>query len=152
MSTSAKTRRRPTDLSGGFPGSMSDRTDQFMKFLETNSEDAFTRQWHRLERGMRLNRLRRFVDDETERFNLTESEKTALFALLVKALDKKQLNTKSIVNYDTDQQKILEIKGLVSHRQADGNVMYQLNERKVSGTMKKRAASAEPKSIAQNTS
>jgi hypothetical protein len=146
MSSATKTRRRTPDLSGGFPGSMSDRADQFMKFLETNSEDAFTRPWHRLERGMRLNRLRRFVDEETERFNLSETEKISLFNLLTKSLDKKQLNTKSIVNYDTDQQKILEIKGLVSHRQADGSVVYQLSERKVTGTMKKRTTSTpEPK-------
>lgn len=154
MSGPAKTRRRLPDLSGGFPGSMSDRADQFMKFLETNSEDAFTRPWHRLERGMRLNRLRRFVDEETERFKLSEEEKFSLFTLLMKALDKKQLNTKSIVNYDTEQQKILEIKGLVSHRQASGNVVYQLSEKKATGTMKKRTSAtsiSEPKSATQST-
>ena len=148
MSSSAKTRRKLPDLSGGFPGTVSDRADQFMKFLETNSEDAFTRQWHRLERGMRLNRLRRFGDEEAERFHLSDDEKAGLFTVLVKALDKKQLNSKSIVTYDTAQQKILEIKGLVSHRQADGNVVYQFSERKAGGTMRKRS---EPKSAAQNT-
>ena len=74
MSNLGKTRRRIVDISGGFPGMISDRSDQFLKFLETNSEDTYTRPWHRLERGMRLNRLRRFVDDEALRFQLGEEE------------------------------------------------------------------------------
>jgi hypothetical protein len=132
-----KTRRRVLDISGGFPGMISDRNDQFMKFLVTNSEDAFTRPWHRLERGMRLNRLRKFVDEEAERFTLSEDEKTELFNMLTKAVDKKQLNSKSVVTYDTDQQKILEIKGLVFHRTAEGHVVFQITERKAI-TQKKR--------------
>ncbi len=149
MSLLGKTRRRPVDISGGFPGMMSDRSDQFMKFLAGNSEDAFTRPWHRLERGMRLNRIRKFVDEEAERFQLTEEDKTGLFNVLTKSLDKKQLNSKSIVNYDAEQQRILEIKGLVFHKQADGRIQYQITERKT-GTMR-RKSSVEPKQPTQNT-
>ena len=148
MSNLGKTRRRIVDISGGFPGMISDRSDQFLKFLETNSEDTYTRPWHRLERGMRLNRLRRFVDDEALRFQLGEEEKTDLYNMLVKALDKKQLNSKSIVNYDCEQQKIMEIKGLNFHKTADGNVVFQIVEKRV-GTMRKKSVS-EPKSATQS--
>jgi hypothetical protein len=147
MSAFGKTRRRVIDISGGYPGMISDRSDQFLKFLETNSEDAYTRPWHRLERGLRLNRLRRFADDEAIRFQLQEEEKQALYTVLTKALDKKQLNSKSVVTYDELQQKILEIKGLVFHKQADGRVVYQFSERKT-GTMRKKP---EPKQSAQQT-
>lgn len=140
MSGLGKTRRRVVDVSGNFAGILSDRSDQFMKFLATNSEDAFTRPWHRLERGMRLNRLRRYVDEEAQRFHLVEDEKTELFNMLTKALDKKQLNSKSIVNYDTEQQKILEIKGLNYHRNAEGRILFQINEKKA-GTMRRRPSS-----------
>lgn len=143
MSGLGKTRRRVVDVSGNFAGILSDRSDQFMKFLATNSEDAFTRPWHRLERGMRLNRLRRYVDEEAQRFHLVEDEKTELFNMLTKALDKKQLNSKSIVNYDTEQQKILEIKGLNYHRNAEGRILFQINEKKA-GTMRRRPSSAQP--------
>lgn len=149
MSLLGKTRRRPVDISGGFPGMITDRSDQFMKFLAGNSEDAFTRPWHRLERGMRLNRLRKFVDEEADRFQLTEDDKTGLFNVLTKSLDKKQLNSKSIVNYDAEQQRILEIKGLVFHKQADGRIQYQIAERKT-GTMR-RKSSVEPKQQGHNT-
>jgi len=120
------------DISGGFPGLVSDRSDQFMKFLVTNAEDAFTRPWHRLERGRRLNRLRKFVEEEAERFHFSEEDQGAMFQMLEKSLDKKQLNSKSIVTYDTEQQKILEIKGLVFHKQADGKIGFQITERKAS--------------------
>ena len=126
----AKTRRRVLDVSGGFPGLISDRSDQFMKFLVTNAEDAFTRPWHRLERGRRLNRLRKFVEEESLRFNFSDQDQTAMFQMLEKALDKKQLNSKSIVVYDVEQQKIMEIKGLVFHKQADGTIAFQITERK----------------------
>jgi hypothetical protein len=151
MSGLGKTRRRVVDISGGFPGMISDRSDQFLKFLESNSEDAFTRPWHRLERGMRLNRLRRFVDEEALRFQLSDEEKADLYAMLVKALDKKQLNSKSIVNYDCEQQKILEIKGLQFHKTAEGRVVFQIVEKRT-GTMRKKSAvgQSEPKPVTQN--
>lgn len=156
MNTLAKTRRRVVDISGGFPGMISDRSDNFLKFLVSNAEDAFTRPWHRLERGMRTNRLRKFVDDEAERFQFTEDDKALMFLTLTKALDKKQLNSKSIVTYDQEQQKILEIKGFVFHKQADGSMKFQFTERKT-GTVRRRTSSPlssvitqEPKQSTQN--
>jgi len=130
------------DVSGGLPGLVSDRSDQFMKFLVTNSEDAFTRPWHRLERGRRLNRLRKFVEEETQRFQFSQTDQAAMFQMLEKMLDKKQLNSKSIVTYDTEQQKILEIKGLVFHKQADGSIVFQITERKAITVRKTKASNA----------
>lgn len=147
MSGLGKTRRRIVDISGGYPGMISDRSDQFLKFLESNSEDAFTRPWHRLERGMRLNRIRKFVDEEALRFQFSEEEKADLYTMLIKALDKKQLNSKSIVNYDCEQQKILEIKGLHFHKTAEGRVVFQIVEKRA-GTMRKKAQ-LEPKQATQ---
>jgi hypothetical protein len=148
MSNLGKTRRRVMDISGGFPGMISDRTDQFMKFLVSNSEDAYTRPWHRLERGMRLNRLRKFADEEAERFNFNDDEKAELFTMLTKAVDKKQLNSKSVVTYDTEQQKILEIKGLVFHRTAEGRIVFQITERKAT-TQKKRPTEKSQQPVAE---
>jgi len=165
----SKTRRRPVDVSGSEPlpssvsghpghpghpghsghsghpanpGSISDRSDQFIQFLATNAEDAFTRPWHRLERGRRLNRIRKFVEEEAQRFQFSETEQTAMFQMLEKMLDKKQLNSKSIVTYDTEQQKILEVKGLVFHKQADGSIVFKITERKANTVRKSKAPSS----------
>jgi hypothetical protein len=140
MNFLGKTRKaRPeTDISGTeFNGIVNDRADKFMAFLSTNADNAFTRPWHRLERGLRINRIRKFVADETERSHFTEIEQQRMFDTLLKALDKKQLNSKSVVIYDSDKQSILEIKGFSYHRSSDGTMQFQYNERKT-GTLRRK--------------
>jgi hypothetical protein len=85
-----------------------------------------------------LNRLRLFAHEERARCALSDAEQQALFLVLTKALEKKQLNSKTIVTYDTEQKKILEIKGLVSHKHADGRTIYQFLERKAGVTSKRK--------------
>ena len=128
----------PVDASGSFLGSLNTQSSQFNTFLTTHANDVYTRPWHRLERGVRLNRIRLFVHEERARCALSDADQQALFLLLTKALDKKQLNSKTVVTYDTDQQKILEIKGLVSHKHADGRTIYQILERKAGSTSKRK--------------
>ncbi len=108
------------------------------KVLDDSIKDAYKRPWHRLERGLRLNRLRAFVEEEKKKLNLTQFESATLLALLQKALDKKLLNSKTTVIYDQEKEAILEIKGLVMHRGADGIMKYQLLEKKAVSTMRKK--------------
>jgi hypothetical protein len=134
-----KTHRRiQPDVSGNFVDQSTENNSAFLKFLDVKTEDAYTRPWHRLERGLRLNRLRLFSKDETEKFHLGEKDQHALFILLTKALDKKLLNSKTTVVYDQEKQKILEIKGLVLHTLADGTTQFQLTERKNAVTLRKK--------------
>ena len=56
-----------------------------MNFLQKETESAFKRPWHRLERGLRMNRLRLFSDEEAKRLHLSEQEKNNLFVLLNKS-------------------------------------------------------------------
>ncbi len=108
------------------------------KVLDDSIKDAYKRPWHRLERGLRLNRLRAFVEEEKKKLNLTQFESASLLGILQKSLDKKLLNSKTTVIYDQDQESILEIKGLVMHRGADNIMRYQLLEKKPAGTMRKK--------------
>jgi len=140
MNFLAKTRkaRTETDVSGGeFTGIVNDRADKFMAFLTTNADSAFTRPWHRLERGLRINRIRKYVSDESQKSNFSEIEQQRMFDTLSKALDKKQLNSKSIVVYDSDKQAILEIKGFSQHRSSDGTMQFMFSERKT-GTLRRK--------------
>jgi hypothetical protein len=145
MNFLAKTRKRVTDASGEFAGLLNDRADKFMDFLTTNADTAYTRPWHKLEPGIRKNRIRLFAAEEAERFNFSADEQQRMFDTLMKALEKKQLTSKSTVTYDQDQQKILEIKGFSFHKSADGTVQFQFSERKT-GTMRRKN---EPKQTAQ---
>jgi hypothetical protein len=111
--------------------------DQFQSFLNSNAEEAFNRPWHKLERGLRLNRLRAFIDTEKERINYTEDETKQLTSVIMKAFDKKMLNTKNVIVYNEQTAKIEEIKGLVMHRGADGKMMFQILEKKAGVTFRK---------------
>jgi hypothetical protein len=124
-----------------------EQNDSLLNFLEQDAGSAYKRQWHRLERGLRLNRLRKFSNDEATRLNLTEMEKTTLYNLLVKSLEKKQLNSKTAVIYDSEKEAITEIKGLVMHRNSEGILLFQIVDKQKGVTFrrKKSAAAAEDK-------
>lgn len=140
-----KTLKKTHDLSGDTIGivprkNMSFESDShtLLQFLEQDAGGAYKRQWHRLERGLRLNRLRKFSTEEAERLNLSEAEKNALYSLLAKSLDKKLLNSKTSVIYDQEKQAITEIKGLVMHRSSEGIVLFQLLDKQKAITFRKK--------------
>ena len=45
--------------------------DHFRNLLDESARDAFTRPWHRLERGLRLNRLRMYVEQMSPQCSFT---------------------------------------------------------------------------------
>ncbi len=116
--------------------------ESLQRLIEAEASSAFKKPWHRLERGLRLNRLRLFVNEMGERRGLKDSERVALLTLLTKALDKKILNSKLSVEYDLEQEKILEIKPLVMHQSSTGEVLFQLLEKRNAVTFRKRTSAA----------
>ena len=143
-----KTVKRSHDLSGEVIGgilrrAISFESDSLMNFLDQDADGAYKRQWHRLERGLRLNRLRKFSEEEAKRLNLSEAEKTNLCSLLMKSLDKKLLNSKTAVLYDQEKEEITEIKGLVMHRNSEGTVLFQLLDKQKAVTFRKKKSSQE---------
>lgn len=143
----SKTQKRTAadDLSGNvFAANLRASTNVFVNFLNQEADDAYKRPWHKLEKGLRMNRIKKFVDDETTRLNLSERSKIALLAVLLKAFEKKTLNSKSAVIYDQDEQCIKEIKGLVMHRNAEGDVLFQLLEKRNAVTFRKKSAAVAP--------
>jgi hypothetical protein len=107
--------------------------------IAAEADSAFKKPWHRLERGLRMNRIRAFVEDLALKRGFKESEKQSLLALLMKSLDKKHLNSKTSVEYDPEEEMIKEIKPLVMHQAANGDVLFQLLEKRNAVTFRKRA-------------
>jgi len=107
-------------------------------FLNLNASEAYKRPWHRLERGLRLNRIRKFVGDEQVRMALTEEDTEYLKQRLEKALEKKLLNSKTFVVYDQDTEDIKEIKGLVYHKTADGRMLSNIIDKKNTVTFRRK--------------
>ena len=114
--------------------------DTFKTLLEDSAREAYSRPWHRIERGLRLNRLRIFVEDISPQFDMTKDEKDAFFNFLQKALDKKLLNTLKVVNYDQEKQRIMQIRGLDIKRNPEGLLKWGFSAKKqrTDGTRKKR--------------
>ena len=138
-----KTLKRPHD-DGTIPLNAS---DTLRDFLDSEAENAYNRPWHRLERGFRLNRLRKFAEAEALKTQLSPAEVQQLLLVLTKSLDRRLLNTKTTVIYEQETGEIKEIKGLIMHRQADGKMTFQMLEKKAT-TMRKRAAAASTKAEA----
>jgi hypothetical protein len=118
----------------------SEKEETFKTLMEDSAREAYSRPWHRIERGLRLNRLRIFVEELTPQYNLTKEEKDAFFLFLQKALDKKLLNTLKVVIYDQDKQRITAIRGLEIKRNDEGVLKwgFQVKKQKVEGTRKKK--------------
>jgi len=114
--------------------------EPLQKMIEIEAGGAYKKPWHRLERGLRLNRIRAFVTDFAEKRGFKDSEKQALLTLLTKSLDKKLLNSKTSVEYDPEEECIKEIKPLVMHQTASGDILFQLLEKRNAVTFRKRPA------------
>lgn len=133
------------------------RNDSLDQILSAEAGTAFRKPWHRLERGLRLNRLRAFSESMAAARSLKPVEKTALLDLLTRALDRKVLNSKLAVVYDQEKEVITEIKPLVMHQSATGEVLFKILERKNAVTFRKKptatvaAASPAPPSAEESS-
>jgi hypothetical protein len=105
--------------------------ESFALLLDDGVKDAYIRPWHRIERGLRLNRLRLYIDEIAPEHSMSDQEKEALFVYFQKALDKKLLNTLKIVQYDQEKQKIISIKGFEVKRTPEGQLKWDLVAKKV---------------------
>ena len=142
LNAKAKTQRRAydtnvLDVSGAVALGFYERNFQI---LNRDAENSLKRPWHKLERGLRIGRLRDYVARDTERLKLDAEDSDALFKLLLKALDKKLLSSKAAVTYNIETQQVTEIKGLVSHTDANSKTKFQILEKKSGTTLKRRVA------------
>ena len=132
--------RRPTNDLSGADYSVNESLE---KMLTAESTAAYKRPWHRLDRGLRLNRLKAFTEKLSNTRGLKLPEQQALLQLLTKALDRKILNSKTSVLYDLDKEEITEIKPLIMHENAEGEVLFQILEKRNAVTFRKRPSSTE---------
>lgn len=132
-----RTQKKPQtnlDLNGATALGFFEKTFQF---LTNDAENALKRPWHKLERGLRIGRIREFALREKHTHKLNDEDHDSLFKLLLNGLDRKMLSSKAAVAYDCATEQITEIKGLTPHTGSNGRTRYQLVEKK-SGTTQKR--------------
>jgi hypothetical protein len=115
-----------------------EQPDPFRNLLDESAREAFRRPWHRLERGLRLNRLRMYVEEMSAQCSFTTEEKGRFFVFLQNALDRKLLNTHKIVEYVPEVQKIRSIKGLEVRRTPTGEAKWGFVKAKKADATRKR--------------
>jgi hypothetical protein len=93
-----------------------------MAFFDAESASAFQRPWLRLERGLRLQKLRQFAEEYP---GLSTEEKDVLLKTLVKANDAKLLNTKQQIVYEGE--KIQSIRGLKMTRVGESPATFKID-------------------------
>ena len=128
------------NLNADIQDQISEKESAFKTLLEDSAREAYSRPWHRIERGLRLNRLRIFVEEVGPQYNMSREEKDALFLFLQKSLDKKLLNTLKVVQYDQEKQRIMMIRGFEIKRNDEGVLKwgFHVKKQKTEGTRKKR--------------
>jgi hypothetical protein len=70
---------------------------------------SFNQPWTRLDRGAKLDRLRKYVQAYP---GLSPAESASLLATILQAYETKQLNTKLAIDYDPVEAKVLVVRGL----------------------------------------
>ena len=117
--------------------------ESFKTLLDDGVKNAYSRPWHRIERGLRLNRLRKYIDDIAAHNEMSDGEKEELFVFFQKALDKKLLNTLKVVQYDQEKQHIVSIEGFDLKR-VDGVLKWELVAKKVKAESAKATTKTAP--------
>jgi hypothetical protein len=83
--------------------------DSLDSLFAAESAACFAQTWQKLDKGGRLDRLRRFVQSYPD---LSPAERASLLTAVLQAFELRQLNTKSSVDYDPATATILTIRGL----------------------------------------
>lgn len=96
----------------------------FAAEVQTN----FQQPWQKLDRGSRLDRLRKFVQayNPATGAPLTPAERASLLTAVLSAFELRQLNTKVAVEYDPAAAAVTSIRGLRERTALNGLRSYRI--------------------------
>ena len=101
-------------------------TREEMKSLLNKEKDEILKQpWNKLDNGMKLNRLKIFIQAETKEKGLNDEQKSKLKKLLFGACKSNKLNKNTEVIYDREKTTIEKIKNL---HFVDGDYTLEITE------------------------
>jgi hypothetical protein len=114
-----------SDAFGGSDSIVKATEDSLEAFFACESAANFNQPWQKLDRGSRLDRLRKFV--AVYPGSLTAAERAALLSTVLKAFELRQLNTKVAVEYDPAAAIITAIRGLRERTTVSGLRTYRID-------------------------
>ena len=111
--------------------------EEIIELLNKEKDYIYKQSWNKLERGLKINRIKEFIQRETKEKSLTKIQSVQLSGILISACSNNKLNRVSDVNYNIEEGIIVSFKNLSFE-----NNTYQL---KINET-KKHKPSGKPKS------
>ena len=81
--------------------------------VEKEKDNRFQKSWVKLDKGSKLNRLTRFIENETANKNLNEDGEKKLKKLLFHFCENGSLNKVNDVEYRDETYEIISIKNLI---------------------------------------
>lgn len=88
--------------------------DSLDALFAAESDATFRQAWQKLDRGARLDRLRKFVQtfQPADGTTLSPAERASLLTAILQAFELRQLNSKAMVEYEPASARVILIRGL----------------------------------------
>jgi len=112
--------------------------DSLDALFAAETTNTFQQTWQKLDRGSRLDRLRKFVQGYSPGPILTPAERASLLTAVLQAFELRQLNTKLAVEYDPVTASILSIRGLRERTAVSGLRTFRIEATANRTTQKQR--------------
>lgn len=140
----SKTQRRrapPTPSNESPPGPFLGDTvvktteDTLDALFQAETTATFHQPWQKLDRGSRLDRLRKFVQAYPD---LSPAERASLLTAVLQAFELRQLNTKVAVEYDPITASIENVRGLRERITPSGFKTFRIENAAIRATQKRK--------------
>lgn len=116
--------------------------DSLDALFAAENTNNFQQPWQKLDRGSRLDRLRKFVQGYPD---LSPAERASLLTAVLQAFELRQLNTKVAVDYDPVNAIVQTIRGLRERTNSSGLRTFRIDAttcRTTTTTLKQKRAPA----------
>tara|TARA_B100002051_G_C16686191_1_gene612746 strand:- start:454 stop:966 length:513 start_codon:yes stop_codon:yes gene_type:complete len=84
--------------------------EQIKELLEKEKEEIYKQSWNKLDNGLKINRLKKFIENETIEKGLSDEKTQQLTKILIGACRSNKLNKNTDVVYDKDSCQITNIR------------------------------------------
>jgi len=110
--------------------SLSHESDgEIKKMLNKEKKQYYKQAWNKLDNGMKINRIKLFVESEKNKNSLDEGQTDTLRKLLITTCTSGKLNKSSDISYNKEEGYIVNIK-ILKYTESSKEYKIQINESK----------------------